>query len=198
MVTDMLNRTYRSTTLLAVLVAVLAAGVSGCGSDEKDPTSSDPVVNTNKERAAPAERADPDVEVEPGIGIAGVRVGDDVAAVERELGKADKRTTGTSEISGTEQERLEFNDAHIEVVVGEDVSQVETTDREARTDSGVGIGSSRAEVVSAYPEVSCDAEGGAGEPAICRLGAEEAGAVTTDFFIEGGSVTRIVVGRIHD
>ncbi|MCW2925245.1 MAG: hypothetical protein JWM98_2649 [Thermoleophilia bacterium] len=189
--------TAASSSLLLALLVASSLLVAACGTQERSGKGdSKKAVDTTKEAAKPADQPDPDVEVVPGSGIAGVKVGDSAADVERVLGKTDDSDPATTnELSGQSERRLRFRGGKLEVLLGEDVSQVETTLSQSQTDAGVGIGSSMKDVTTAYADATCDPSG---EIRICRVGSDDAGAVATDFFVQGDKVTRIVVGRVVD
>lgn len=190
-------RSRRLATMMISTLAVFAGFAAGCGaeaSDEARDAATKP-TDTTKEPIEADDQPDPDLEVIPGAGVAGVKVGDSAEDVERVLGAPEDRAKVIGELSGQAQERLRFPDRGIEVVLGDDVMQVETTNSESRTESGVGVGSSLDDVTTAYPDATCDENG---EVRICRVGVEEAGEVSTDFFVQDDTVNRIVVGRIID
>ena len=178
--------TTRSVTRSAALLVAAALIAVGCGSDDSDDSSAkakDPketTADTNEESPDPEERPDPDLAIDPGAGIAGVRIGDSAADVERVLGEADTTTPANNEATGQVQERLVFGDQQVELIIGDDrVVQVETTNPDSRTDGGVGVGSSQADFDEAFPDAVCDADA---ELNLCRLGEEEPGEILTDFF----------------
>ena len=72
------------------------------------------------------------------------------------------------------------------------VTAVETTSTQERTTTGIGVGSTKADVKAKVPGVVC-------ETGHCHIGKFNPGARVTDFFIgTTGRVTRVVVGFVID
>ena len=75
------------------------------------------------------------------------------------------------------------------------LTQIETTSPKERTASGIGVGSTRAQVRAALSGETCEGTATAGH---CYLGAFEPGARVTDFTFRNGRVSRVVLGIVID
>jgi hypothetical protein len=58
----------------------------------------------------------------------------------------------------------------------------------------IGPGSKLTAMKAAYPTARCDA----GTSGICRISGAGEGSPVTDFFFDGGKITRVTVGYIQD
>jgi len=75
------------------------------------------------------------------------------------------------------------------------VTQIETTLPKEKTASGVGVGSTRAEVKAGVPGVRCEGPAPGGH---CYLGSFTAGERVTDFFLANGRVRQVILGIVID
>ena len=75
------------------------------------------------------------------------------------------------------------------------VTAVWTTGTKERTIRGVGVGSTRAQVLRFVPDVHCETTSGF---AHCFVGSFEPGKRVTDFRLAHGRVTRVTVGFVID
>ncbi len=75
------------------------------------------------------------------------------------------------------------------------VTQIDTSSRKERTASGVGVGSTKAQVKVGVAGVKCEGPASAGH---CYLGKFVPGAHVTDFFLKNGKVTNVIVGIVID
>jgi hypothetical protein len=75
------------------------------------------------------------------------------------------------------------------------LTSISTTGRRERTRTGVGVGSTEAQVKHGVPGVKCE---GAASARHCFLGTFSAGKRVTDFRLTGGRVSRVVVGFVID
>lgn len=145
----------------------------------------------------PAATADASVVV--GQSIAGVKLGDDPAAVRDALGKPTSTKTQKDAILGT----VTFLRFGLTTVLlgpgsGADAAtiSIRTTSTKQRTKSGVGVGTSLTALKSKVSGVSCNKiTGGLG---LCSVGKALPGRVVTDFRIKHGKVAEIDLGRVID
>ena len=75
------------------------------------------------------------------------------------------------------------------------VTAVWTTGKTERTSRGVGVGSTRAQVLRLVPGARCETTAGF---AHCYVGSFEPGRRVTDFRLSNGRVTRVTVGFVID
>jgi len=75
------------------------------------------------------------------------------------------------------------------------LTSISTTGRGQRTRTGVGVGSTEAQVKQGVPGVRC---AGTGTARHCFLGIFSAGKRVTDFRMSQGRVSRVVVGFVID
>jgi hypothetical protein len=130
----------------------------------------------------------------PQQGMAGVRVGMTRAQVEAALGTPLRVVRGTNDFGRYTELRYPFR---VRVLLQGDVSvtAVWTTGRRERTASGVGVGSTEAEVRAGVRGVRCETVGGFRS---CSLGSFRPGARVTDFQLRAGRVVRVTVGLVID
>lgn len=198
----MLRRLLVHTTLLALL----ALGVAACDSAP----SSSPASKHDRDDGAATTTSDAeadaaDLRIEPGTAIAGIEVGDDEDEAIKALGEPSSRTDAPNEISGATDARLVWAKRGVAATVAPqpgdarrfEVTSIEATDASIRTTEDIGVGSTREELLDAYPDVDCDDEIG-GPVVLCRAGDGGPGDVVTDWFVRDGRVDRVVVGQIID
>jgi hypothetical protein len=147
--------------------------------------------------AAPAAQA----QIEVGQGMAGARLGMSKAQVRAALGAPDASRT-RKDIFGS-QTTWTFQRAGVRIAfrAGEDGPQAlgfSTTRRVQRTASGVGVGSSRAQVRRGVPGVRCE-RFVPGDLLHCHVGRFEPGRTVTDFVVDRrGRVARVELGVVID
>jgi hypothetical protein len=121
--------------------------------------------------------------------IAGVKMGMTQAKVRSVLGRPSRVVHGSNEFG----RYVEFRYFGLAVTFqGEaTATNVRTTRASERTASGIGVGSSRADVMAKIAGVHCSA-------AICTVGRFLPGRKVTTFFIKRGVVFRIALGLVID
>jgi outer membrane protein assembly factor BamE (lipoprotein component of BamABCDE complex) len=129
----------------------------------------------------------------PQQGIAGVRLGMSQAKVRAVLGRPASRKHGTNDFGAYTTFR--YAGLAITFQGNAAVTSMSTTRRSEKTASGVGVGSTEAQVRARVSGVTCKTEFGSRH---CYLGAFLVGHRVTDFFIKRGRVTRVNVGRVLD
>jgi len=133
----------------------------------------------------------------PGRGMKGVTIGMTVAQVRDRLGLPDKKAFPTSEIMGRFRVyRYGLTRISMDRGARGKVFQLDTTSPRERTSSGVGVGSTEAQVVRGVAGARCLLEFGYRH---CYAGRWEPGRIVTDFAISSaGTVKRVTVGRVID
>jgi hypothetical protein len=135
----------------------------------------------------------------PQLGIAGVKLGMIRAKVVQLKGEPDVEKVVRNEIIGPQRmmryggTRFSFGGASANAgVVG-----IRTVDRSERTPSGVGVGSTEADVKAGVGGVICRNEFGISH---CVKGSLRAGQRVTDFSLDGpgGKVVAVTVGFVID
>ena len=127
-------------------------------------------------------------------GMAGARIDNTKAEVRAALGKPRRVITGTNPFGEFTEYRYR---GQIRVLFqgGKRVSSVSTTGPGDRTRRGVGVGSTEQRVQNRVAGVTCESFGGFRS---CHTGDFSAGSRVTDFQIEDGRVSRVVVGIVID
>ncbi len=133
----------------------------------------------------------------PQRGMLGVELGDSVTEVRDRLGAPDGIRFQENEIIG--RQRLYFYGRTVVGFNGDDrdatVIFLSTRARRERLANGIGVGSTKAEVMRRVRNVKCPVE----EAFHCYLGRFEPGRRVTDFrFGRRGRVNEITVGRVID
>jgi hypothetical protein len=121
--------------------------------------------------------------------IAGVKMGMTQAKVRSVLGRPRRVVRGQNAF-GT---YVEFRYLRLAVTFqgGSTATNVRTTRASERTASGVGVGSSRAEVKAKIAGVRCSAS-------MCTVGRFLPGRKVTTFFLRHGVVSRVALGLVID
>lgn len=134
--------------------------------------------------------------IEPGRGIAGVRMDMTEEQVRAAKGEPVSSRTLPDEIRGQVRE-LRYPGLRIVLGVESGVTLVAATTRRERTAEGVGVGSAESTVRRRVRGVRCATELGR---RACRRGRLEAGRVVTDFRIgpRTGRVREVIVARVID
>lgn len=139
----------------------------------------------------------------PQVGIAGAKLGMTQNRVRAKLGAPDRERIRTSPIGGFDYVELKYGRTKISfdgVEASSQVLGIITKDPNERTDSGVGVGSTRSEVEAGVPDVTCAREFGINH---CYVGEFVPGQIVTDFTLksrkhEQPQVVRVGVGRVLD
>jgi hypothetical protein len=133
----------------------------------------------------------------PGTGMKGVTIGMTLKQVRDRLGAPDKMAFPRSEIMGRYRVyRYGLTRISMELASPGRVFSLDTTSPRERTASGVGVGSTEAQVLRGVSGAKCLVEFGYRH---CYAGRWEPGRIVTDFPIsQTGRVKRITVGRVID
>jgi hypothetical protein len=135
----------------------------------------------------------PGAAIVPQVGIAGVKLGMSQGKVRSTLGKPTRVQRGTNEFGAYTE--LTYAGLRVSFQGNSAVTNIRTTRRTERTGSGVGPGSTEAQVRAKVTGVRCKTEFGLRH---CWVGRFLAGRRVTDFRIKKGRVTTVDVGIVID
>jgi hypothetical protein len=129
----------------------------------------------------------------PQKGIAGVSIGMTQGKVRSVLGKPASVKRGSNDFG--KYTIYKYGGLQVNFQGNATVTAVSTTRTSERTASGVGVGSTEAQVKAKVRGVKCATDSGSRH---CYLGKLGAGHRVTDFSIKRGKVTRVDVGLVID
>jgi hypothetical protein len=129
----------------------------------------------------------------PQKGIAGVRIGMNPPRVRLVLGNPLRADHVKNEFGAATVWR--YRRLQVTFQGDRSVTAVSTTRRSERTASGVGVGSSEAQLKAGVKGLTCKTESGV---RYCYLGKFLAGHRVTDFFLKRGKVSRVAIGVVID
>lgn len=129
----------------------------------------------------------------PQRGIAGVALNQTKQKVRAVAGAPVRIVRGTNEFG--QYTVFRYRGLTVNFQGNRQVTAVSTGSRAQRTASGVGVGSTEAQLTAAIPAVTCESFG---EFRSCTLGVLEPGRRVTDFRIKNGKVNRVVVSFVID
>ena len=129
----------------------------------------------------------------PQRSIGGVAIGTSQAKVRATLGKPPRVQHGANEFGPFTTFLYRGYTVHFQG--NSAVTQVDTSLVKERTASGVGVGSTRAQVRAGVKGVKCEGPASAGH---CYVGKFLPGAHVTDFFVRNGKVWHVIVGIVID
>lgn len=142
---------------------------------------------------APRAEADRNHQLVLNHSIAGVALGETLARIHGELGRPDGHKYFQSEISGTV--RVDYYEKLSVSTIGKVVTSVTSSRRSARTESGIGVGTTKRRLNRRFPNMSCFG-------AICRVSryppSEQIGRPVTDFRVRKSRVRSVTVGTVID
>jgi len=127
-------------------------------------------------------------------GIAGARIGNSKAEVRAALGKPRQVIKRNTDF-GRSTTFVYGGSIRVTFLQGAGVTLASTKGRGDRTNRGIGVGSTEAQVTADVPGVTCSTVEGT---RICQRGASEPGERGTIFFIANGVVTRVDVAVLID
>ncbi len=176
---------------LTAAVAMMAAGCGGGGST----TVIERTVTVQKQPTTPTTSAGAGQTVELGSGIGPVAVGMSTDAVRAALGRPSRTEQDRHPIAGPVTRYVYDSGLSVSFAAGSAFA-VSSTSPQARTSSGVGVGSS-GDDVRGLPGFA-DCRNPAGEEEECTVGQARPGQVVTLFNVVGGRVMRVTISRIID
>lgn len=132
--------------------------------------------------------------IEPQRSIAGISVGMTGAQVRQVLGAPLATVRGSNDFGPYTQLRYPFR-VVVTLQGRTRVTSVSTSGVRERTANGIGVGSTRAQVLARVRGARCESSFGI---ARCYVGSFEPGTRVTDFLLEAGRVTRVTVGTVID
>jgi hypothetical protein len=130
------------------------------------------------------------VVIHPGHSIAGVQLGMTRAEVRAELGRPTRVIRGRNEF-GTFRVFRYFR-LTVTFQGEQTATAIQTTRKREKTPSGVGVGSTRAQLLANVPAVRCRSA------TLCTKGRFRAGNRVTVFRLRNGKITSVLVGFVID
>jgi hypothetical protein len=129
-----------------------------------------------------------------GRGIAGVRLQMSQSNVRHLLGTPDQIKHLTSDFGPSTEYVYYARRLRVTFFSGTQVTAVATTSRSERTASGVGVGSTKAQLVAGVPHVHCNSGGP------CQVGQSLPGRRVTAFFLNHArtKVASVLIGFVID
>jgi hypothetical protein len=139
--------------------------------------------------AAPAAEA----RIVVGKGIAGVRLEMSKGQVRRVVGRPSRIRHLSSELGPSNEFVYRARKLRVTFFAGNRVTAISTTSAGQRTDSGVGVGSTRAQLLAGVPHVHCSGR-------ICQVGRSLPGRRVTAFSLNHArtKVVRVLIGFVID
>jgi len=131
----------------------------------------------------------------PQRGMAGVALGMSRVQVRAALGTPSRVVHARNEFGVYTEFRYAGRALRLVFQGNGGLTSISTTGRAQRTRTGVGVGSTEAQVKHGVPGVRCD---GGASARHCFLGTFSAGKRVTDFRLTSGRVSRVVVGFVID
>jgi hypothetical protein len=129
----------------------------------------------------------------PQRGIAGLRLGMTQTQVKTTVGLPGRVERSSTELGPSTT--FHYRTYSVTFFAGPRVTQLATRSPRERTATGIGVGSTRAEVSARVAGVRCLKEF---QYDHCYVGAWKPGRTITDFSLERGRVNRVVVGYVID
>jgi hypothetical protein len=123
-------------------------------------------------------------------GIGGVRLGQTEGKVRAVRGVPVRVVRARNEFGGYIQ--LRYRGLTVTFQGGRRVTAVSTRGRTERTNRGVGVGSTKAELLAAHPSVTCP------DTFHCVVGREEPGRTVSSFALRSGVVRQVTIGFVID
>lgn len=149
-------------------------------------------ISCGEESGAPA---DPPLHIQPRESIGGIALGMTPAQVRKRLGAPDAKKPSELHSGWTQ---WVYRDSGLHVTFDEsNVWDVRTVSRDYRTKSGVGVGSTEAQLREAFPGLKCRPAGpdGTGLARSCADVREHTGPFTEFRLSDGRVVSRVTVAR---